>query len=185
MTKTNALRLLLVATVLGWVAGGHRAAADAAPIEAFFGDYVGRTISSDEGGLSKRDLSVSIHPENGGFTVDWTTIIHKPGGKAKRKAYSIDFRPSGRQNIYAAAMKSNMFGGRVPLDPMKGEPYVWARIAGDTLTVSALLITDDGGYEIQVYDRTLTDTGLALRFSRVRDGRRLKLVTGTLSRVGD
>lgn len=177
--------LSLVAAALVWVSGGDRAWAGAAGLDAFYGEYVGRTISSSQEGLSERDLSVAIRPEGKGFTVDWTTITRRTDGTAKRKAYSISFHPSGRDNIYGAAMKSNMFGGRVPLDPLKGEPYVWARIAGDTLSVYAMQITDSGGYEMQVYDRTLTETGLELRFSRVRDGQNLKLITGTLSRVGD
>src|SRR5581483_11801608 len=72
---------------------------------------------------------------------------------------------------------------RVPLDPLRGDPYVWARIQGATLTVSALLITDDGGYEVHVYDRTLIAGGLLLEHSRVRDGAVLQTVTGTLKRV--
>jgi len=49
--------------------------------------------------------------------------------------------------------------------------------------VSALLITDDGGYEVHVYDRTLIAGGLLLEHSRVRDGAVLQTVTGTLKRV--
>ena len=134
-------------------------------------------------GLSKRDLSVSIQPKDKGFTLKWTTVTHKKAGKAKRKAYSIDFRPSARPTIFASAMRRNKFGGSVPLDPLKGEPYVWGRLHGSTLTVHALMITDDGGYEIQVYERTLTETGLDLTFSRIRDGEQLKLIKGTLKKV--
>jgi len=46
-----------------------------------------------------------------------------------------------------------------------------------------LVITDEGGYEIQVYDRTLIAEGMSLRFSRVRDGKVLKQINGTLERV--
>jgi hypothetical protein len=45
-----------------------------------------------------------------------------------------------------------------------------------------MLITDDGGYEMQVYRRTLTDDGMSLSFSRNRNGQELKTVYGVLAR---
>ena len=80
-------------------------------------------------------------------------------------------------------MKTNVFGGRVALDPLKGDPYVWARITGDTLTVFALLITEDGDYEMQVYDRTLTPKGLDLVFLRTRHGKEPALIKAILTRI--
>ncbi len=43
-----------------------------------------------------------------------------------------------------------------------------------------MMVTDDGGYEMQVYDRTLTKGGMDLKFSRVHDGKTLKQITGSL-----
>lgn len=167
-----------------WLIGPAPAWADDARMSDFFGDYSGRTISSTEGDLSERDLSVSIKGEKKGFVVDWTTVTYNASGKSKRKSYSITFLPTARDSIFASAMKKNAFGAQVPLDPIKGEPYVWGRISGQTLTVYALHITDDGGYEMQVTDRTLNGDGLDLRFSRVRDGKPLMEITGTLVRTG-
>ena len=48
-----------------------------------------------------------------------------------------------------------MFGHQVPLDPLKGDPYVWCRIVGRVLTLYSLQITDDGGYDLQIYERTV------------------------------
>ena len=76
-----------------------------------------------------------------------------------------------------------MFGHFTPLDPMAGEPYLWAHLSDDTLTVQALLITEDGGYEIQTYERRLAPHGLDLTFSRVADGKVLKTISGVLRRV--
>ncbi|MDP6787575.1 MAG: hypothetical protein QGI13_10655 [Rhodospirillales bacterium] len=176
-----AIRALLILAAIAWSATPGQA--QDKPFSAFFGEYEGKSISSTEQGLSKRDLSVSIKSKGKGFTLKWTTVTHKPGGKAKRKAYSIDFRPSGRENIFASAMRKNKFGASIPLDPLKGEPYVWGRLHGSTLTVHAMMVTEDGGYEMQVYDRTLTATGLDLTFSRIRDGERFKLIKGTLTKV--
>ena len=60
---------------------------------------------------------------------------------------SLSFAPSSRANVFGAVDTE---------DPMSGEPFAWARIDGQTLTVYMLLIRDDGGYEVQSYARTLT-----------------------------
>jgi hypothetical protein len=171
-------------SLLIWLICLFPALADGVPLGGFCGDYEGQTISSTENGLSKRDLSVSIRDCDKGFTVNWTTITHKRDGRLKRKSYTIDFRPTERETVFASAMRTNMFGGKVPLDPLKGDPYVWARVSGATLTVFALIVTHDGGYEMQVYDRTIAENGLDLKFSRFRDGVQLKQITGKLIRTG-
>jgi hypothetical protein len=139
------IRALVVLTVIAWSAAA--AQAQDKRISAFFGEYEGNSISSTEQGLSQRDLSVSIQPKDEGFSLKWTTITYKTAGEAKPKAYSIDFRSSAHPNNFASEMRKKKFGGRVPLDPLKGEPYVWSRLHRSTLTVHALMITSDGGYE--------------------------------------
>jgi hypothetical protein len=67
-------------------------------------------------------------------------------------------------------MKSNLFGKAVPLDPLAGEPFVWARFEGDTFTVYSLFINEVGDYEMQEFHRTLVDEGLELVFRRVQNG---------------
>ena len=79
-------------------------------------------------------------------------------------------------------MGVNLFGNPTPLDPMKGDPYVWSRITGDTLTVFSLLIDKNGGYEMQEYNRTLADGGLDLEYQRIRNGEKLKSIEVFLSR---
>ena len=158
-------------------------AADA-DIGKFFGTYEGHTISAQESGLSKRDLNIEITPyEDDGFTVKWSTLLRKPDGKAKSKSFKVSFLPGKRPGIFAAAAKKNLFGHMRPLNPLAGDPYVWASIHGQTLTLRSLHISESGGYEIQVFSRMLTKSGLDTRFERVRDGEVLKVITGTLTRV--
>lgn len=156
------------------------AAADA--IDRFIGRYQGHATFDDAGDEVKRDLDVVISKTKRGFNVNWKAVTLKPGGRLKTKEYAIDFVPTARDGVFESAMKTNMFGKREPLNPMKGEPYVWGRITGDTLTVFALLINDDGGYELQVYDRTLTVEGLQLEYARIRDGKQLKTINTLLRR---
>ncbi len=145
--------------------------AHATGIAPFVGDYTGSAeVVDSDGTATPRDMSVSIHETKGGFNVSWTTTTYKADGRIKDEKYSVDFQSSDRADVYSAAMKRNVFGHEVPLDPMKGEPFVWGRIDGDTLTVFSLFIDENGGYELQQFDRTLAEGGLNLSFSRFRDG---------------
>lgn len=158
------------------------AQAGLADVSSFVGKYSGSAdIVSVDGNTSKRDMSVEISMTDDGFNVSWTSTTHKSDGRIKEKSYSIDFLPSDRSNVFAAAQKKNVFGHSVQLDPMKGEPFVWARVIDDTMTVYSLFVNDDGGYEMQQFDRTLTDGGLHLDFMRVRNGVQQRSVSTLLT----
>ncbi|QQP90976.1 hypothetical protein IGS68_07080 [Skermanella sp. TT6] len=176
---------LVLAAALALLPAGA-GAADTRKLQEFMGNYVGQSISLADQGLNERDLAVTIKPYgNDGFSLDWTTITRRIDGKTKQQSYSVAFEPTQRAGIFRAAQRRNMFGHFMPLDPMAGEPYLWAHLGNDTLTVQALLITEDGGYEIQTYERTLAPHGLDLKFSRVSDGKVLKTISGVLRRVKD
>lgn len=159
-TGLMAAAMVLVQATAGW----------AAEIADFVGSYVGTAEIQAGDEVNKRDLSVEIEETKQGFRVDWSTITYKSDGRVKEAVYSINFVPSDRDEVFSAAMKKNMFGHEVQLDPMKGEPFVWARIIGDTMTVFSLHVDDEGGYEIQEFNRTLAEGGLDLDFLSVRNG---------------
>ena len=159
-------------------------AATTKDISAFFGTYEGKSSSVTGEKVSDRDLRVSIRQhEKKGFTVEWSTTIRKKNGKLRTKELSINFYPVNRPGMYESAMRRDVFGHLVPFNPIAGDPYVWAGLDGDTLTVSALYLIDGGGYEIQVYKRTLTEAGMSLDFERVRDGKQVTRVLAELERV--
>lgn len=168
----------VLACLFCWLAAQSRA-----DISRFVGDYSGSAeIVENDGTASPRDMSVSISTTNKGFVVKWTTVTHKSEGRTKENTYEISFVPSDREGVFAAAMKKNVFGHEVQLDPMKGEPYVWARVIGDTLTVYSLFVDADGGYELQQFDRTLTEGGLNLEFSRISNGTQRRTTKAFLDR---
>jgi hypothetical protein len=174
----------LTVLVVACLSGIPAATAQDQNIQAFFGTYEGSGECCTADGASIRDMKVSIAPTNRGFNITWNTITHQADGKAKVKTYSIDFEPTQREGIFGSEMRRNKFGDRVPLDPMSGEPYVWARLFGNTLTVYALHITAEGGYEMQVYNRTRTEKGLDVEFTRFRDSEPMTVVDGSLVKVG-
>ena len=154
----------------------------AAEIDRFIGTYVGQAELVVEGETRKRDMSTTIAGTKEGFAITWTSVTYKSDGRAKEKTYTIDFVPSQRDNIFQAAMKQNLFGKAVPLNPLAGEPFVWARIVGDTLSLYSLFINEAGEYEIQEFHRTLVEGGLDLVFLRVRNGAPERQVTTRLER---
>ncbi len=138
------------------------------PIEDFMGHYIGH---ADTGNGAGRDMSVTIEgiPGSDDYSVEWSTVIHKSKDRTKRVTYHIRFQQSGREGVHASAMARDVFGKATPLDPLKGDPLVWARIKGNTHVVYALIITEDGGYDLQGYSRTLNEEGLWLEFTRQKD----------------
>jgi len=168
------IALLLALAILSRMASAE------SDVAKFYGKYEGQVTSDSQGEVEPRDSTVEIAPHKNGFIVKWISVSHKAGGLIKRKKYNIEFRTTRRRNVYKAGMRTNIFGASIPLDPMRGDPYIWARIDGPVLTVYALQILDDGSYEMQIYERTLTVQGLDIKYSRLREGKLLRSASGSL-----
>jgi hypothetical protein len=156
------------------------AAGDA--IDPFVGKYIGKATSKLLDKLTDRDLNFEIRKHDNGFSLRWTTIIPRSDGKSKRTSFRIRFEKTRKVSLFSAAMRRNAFGAPVPLDPLKGDPYMWASIRGKTLGVYGVHVTADGGYELQVYERTLVPGGIKVVFKRIRNGKRLKEISGFAKR---
>jgi len=166
--------VLLTASIAGAQGGG---------IERFYGTYAGEAISESGGELDKRDINAEVTPQGKDFKVKFTVVLKRGKNGPKRDEYTIVFSPTKRPGIYSSAMRTDVFGNAVPLDPLAGDPYMWARMEGDKFWRYALFVTDSGGYEMQTYEYTLVPGGMTLRYSRVRDGEVLRTVTGKLKKV--
>jgi hypothetical protein len=166
--------LLLAAAIAEAQGGGF---------QRFLGSYAGEAVSASGDELDKRDISAEITGQGKGFKVKWTVVIKRGGDPPRRVEYTITFFPTKRPDIYSSAMRTDVFGNAVPLDPLNGDPYIWARLDGDKFWMYALFVTETGGYEMQTYERTLVPGGMDLRYSRVRDGEVLRTVTGKLKKI--
>lgn len=189
MTASNKLRIFAIAAavllLVNCTGAGQKTVTDNS-WSKFYGTYTGNAASVITGELSERELTVTIKPwEDKGFTVEWTTLIYRADGRKKLTDLSINFYPSARPGIFAAAMRTDVFGQAVPFNPVgeQADPYVWAGLETDTLTVSALYIVDGGGYEMHVYQRSLTEDGLSLEFERLSNGDQVTNVSALLQPV--
>lgn len=153
-------------------------------IAAFYGIWKGNALSESELStyfrLTERDLDVIVRPSPRGFTITWTTVLRQKGDPAnpevQRKSTSLRFVPSDRPNIWRATTSG---------DPLAGRPLAWARIKGQTLTINSMVIEEDGGFEMQIYNRTLSGLGMALEFTRLKDGEPVRTAKGRLIKYAD
>ena len=151
-------------------------------IADFVGTYTGSAILSTEEGDERRDMSTTIERTEEAFLVRWTSVAYKDDGRTTEKTYEVDFVPSPRANIFGSAMKTNVFGKPEALDPLEGDPFVWARLEGATLSVFSMAINASGEYELQEYHRSLAEGGLDLKFLRIRNGTAEREVSAFLAR---
>lgn len=178
------LSLALVGLVafLATAAPGH--AQSSLNITAFYGMWSGSAISESNISvnfrLTARDMDVEIRPDDGGFRVVWTTILRQRGDPnnptIERRSTELRFEPTNKPNVWRAVGAS---------DPMTDDPYAWAHISGQTLTINTMVIRDDGGYDMQVYERTLKATGMDLQFTAFRDGEERRTAKGRLVKVAN
>ncbi len=180
MQKTPARLLALVAAFL--IAASASARAADLDIKAFFGTFQGGGVANDADslyfGVTARDFDVQIAPAGNGFEVKWTSVIRSGGTPSKpdvrRKTSALTFAPTNRPGVWRASDSG---------DPVGGNNAAWARIGGNKLSVYLMVVLDDGRYELQQHDRTLTGQGMELVFTRLRDGDQVRTVKGRLVKV--
>lgn len=154
---------------------------EAHPIDPFVGTFAGQSVTDPDEEITARDIKVVIERTENGFAIEWETAIPE-GDEVERHQSRIEFLPTRRDNIYIAGQRRDRFGGVRPLNPIRGDPYFWASIRGETLVVHGVHVTDDGGYELQTYERTLTENGMTLHFRRERNGETVRDIRGILRR---
>ena len=178
----------LAATLL--VFHGARQDVRADELSAFLGSYVGRATVEDltTGEQHQRDLDIVVVPHrNDGLRIDWITVSLKDGRRdvpgVKRWSQTALFEPSPDNNFMTEVGDSNVFKERRDLVLMEGDPIRWTRIDDNVLHTCSFMVLEDGRYELQVYQRILTDTGMDIHFERIVDGEIIRRVTGRTART--
>jgi hypothetical protein len=163
----------------------------AAPdLEPFFGAYVGVAEVEDPktGDVRQRDMDIVIEPyRDDGFMVHWINVTLVDGRRdlpgVERRVQTALFEKAEDRNMYVEVTENSPFREREETHPMRGDPVRWASIDGNTLHVYAFVVTEDGAYELQIYDRVLTDKGIDIRFQRIVDDEVLRRIVGTTVRA--
>lgn len=167
------------------------AARAAVSLEPFFGTYVGVAEVKDsrnDGAVLQRDMDIVIEPhKQGGFRIHWVNVSLVDGKRAapgvERRVQTVLFEPAQDRSFFVEVAEASPFRERGEMQPMRGDPVRWASLDEQGLHVYSFMVLEDGRYELQIYDRTLTDIGLDIRFQRIVDGELVREVTGTTARA--
>ena len=165
--------------------------AAAEDLSRFFGTYVGRATAENlvTGVREERDIDIVIAPfGDDGLRIDWTTVGLVDGRRdvpgVRRWAQTASFKPSPDRNFLIEAEVRNIFRERDEMEVIKGDPVRWTWIDDDTLHVCTFVVLEDGRYELQIYQRILTDIGMDILFERIVDGETVRRVSGRTARAG-
>jgi hypothetical protein len=165
-------------------------AARSASLEPFFGSYVGvaQVENLDGGEVRRRDMDIVIEPyKRGGFKIHWVNVTLVNGQRAvpgvERRVQTVLFEPAEDRAFFVEVQEGNPFREREETRPMRGDPVRWASLDDQGLHVYSFVVLEDGSYELQIYDRTLTDIGIDISFRRILDGRTVRQISGTTARA--
>ena len=166
------------------------ACAASEPLERFFGTYVGVAELENKatGETRARDMDIVIEPHgDDGFRCHWVNVTRVDGRRdlpgVERRVQTVVFEPAGDGQFYLEKQEGSLFQEREQMRPMQGDPVRWATLADGTLHVYSFVVLPDGRYELQIYDRILTDEGIDIKFQRIVDGEVMREITGRTVRA--
>ena len=153
------------------------------PISHFFGIFEGSTKVVQGAGAETeaagRISRVETKADGQGFVITWATLyIDEENPSALKIKDSTEIR-------LAATDNPALFKQVKAPELWTGKPHYWARIDGDTLNVSAIVLDADGTYDITHYARTVQGNSQRVEFTRFKDGQLQREVSGTLERVSE
>ena len=156
---------------------GAARAEDPAPIDSFYGRFVGGAeIKGAASSTARRESEIEIVPTEAGFEITWTTLSLAPDEPDGIKIKTAIER-------FKLTATPHIFEGESSNDPTKDGHLIWANIKGKTLVISMLTI-EDGEYNLASYERTMVDKGhMNLVFTRFQGGEITRRVTGELTKV--
>ncbi len=187
--RTAVASLILAAALIANHAYEHGALAN--DLSEFFGSYVGQATVEDliTGKRQERDLDITVVPyRKHGLRVDWITVGLVDGRRdvpgVRRWSQTAIFEPKNDKDFLVEVGTSDVFRERQATVPIKGDPVRWTRVDGNILHTCSFMVLEDGRYELQLYQRILTDIGMDIRFERIVDGELIRRVTGRTARAG-
>jgi len=180
---------LAIFTIIATLFGYQPLMAD--DLSRFFGSFVGRASVEDlkTGTEQLRDIDIVVSSHSkAGLKIDWVTVGLVDGRRdlpgVKRWSQTAIFEPADDKNFMIEVGEGSLFKERSDMEVIKGDPVRWTRIEGDILHACSFVVLEDGSYELQVYQRILTDIGMDILFERIVDGEVVRRVSGSTVRAG-
>ena len=173
------------------MATGRQVGAAEDQLKPFFGAYVGVAEVEDlkTGTTEQRDMDIVIGPyRDGGFQIHWVNVTLVNGRRdlpgVERRVQTALFEPADSAQFYVEVRQGSVFRERQETRPMQGDPVRWAWLDGDRIHVVSFVVLDDGRYELQTYERILTEKGIDILYERIVDGEVVKRIEGSTARAG-
>jgi len=182
--------MLAVAGALTLADAGPVAAQDGDPVGPFVGTYVGTAeVFGPDGTLEeRRDMDIVVVDEpRGGFTIRWINVTLVDGRRdvpgVERRLDEVRFMEGESPGRFVEEVRGSLFERRRAVEPLEGDPIVWARIDGDSLGIFNFVLRDDGAYALQTYERILTDVGMDIVYRSIVEGEVIRRIEGRTVRV--
>lgn len=170
-----------VSAALTQPATAQQASEPARLVKDFTGRFLGSgsEVALNGGGetAARRMSQVEISGDEKGFTVTWATV--KLGNNFK----PVPLKSSSQTMRFVPTATPNYFVAQDAGESTTGKASGWAKIKGATLTVVKMETLDNGTYSVQHYDRTLTEKGMDVAFSRFENGQVVRTVRLNLARA--
>lgn len=158
-------------------------------LEDFFGVYVGvaRVLDAQGEVVGERHLDMVLESDKRDGFQTTTIVVTLVDGRrdvrgVQRDVVRSSFSHEG-DGVYLVSERGSLFSKRKDPDPIAGDTLRWARIKGNTLSLLSFGIEPDGRYELQITDRTRTETGIDVNFRRYIDGVVVRTVAGSTVEV--
>lgn len=178
---TSAMAAPTVSAALAQPAAAQPSLEPALPVKDFAGRFLGSgsEVALKGGGetAARRMSQVEIVGDEKGFSVTWATVKLGNNFKPvplKSSSQTMKFVPTATPNYYVAQDAG---------ESTTGKASGWAKIKGATMTVVKMETLDNGTYSVQHYDRTLTEKGMDVAFSRFENGQVVRTVRLNLARA--
>lgn len=190
-SRLFAPRLILAALSMFVMLSAHSRIAIAQDLSRFFGSYVGRAVVENltTGAEQERDIDIVVSPyRKDGLKIDWITVGLVDGRRdvpgVKRWSQTALFSPSENTDFMVEVGEKSLFKERDDMEVIKGDPVRWTRVEDNILHACSFVVLEDGRYELQVYQRILTENGMDILFERIVDGEVVRRVSGSTVRAG-
>ncbi len=186
----SALASILLPAFVLLTLSAHHQTAFADDLSRFFGSFVGKATVENltTGKVQQRDLDIVVSPyRRHGLKIDWITVGLVDGRRdvpgVKRWSQTALFQPSDKASFMVEVGEGSLFKERGDMEVIKGDPVRWTRIEDNVLHACSFVVLEDGRYELQVYQRIFTETGMDILFERIVDGDVIRRVSGSTVRA--
>lgn len=158
---------IALALGMAWLFAVSAAGAADRKIEDFYGRWIGSgqaTAGESAAATQTRDSEVIIEKAADGFKVSWTTMSSDLSDATRSRVRSSELTfKRGKKPGFFIDVKSG--------HALEGKKTTWARVTGATLSITQLVVADDGHWDVTIYDRTLKDQNeMTLAFTRITNG---------------